>query len=165
MFLEDRIYWDFHVGAEPDSVSEWESFIINFELLLNEYNSKMQFVILEENGDDHGLLRGLGHATYNNMFIRHSNIGKVHGYANAIEAWQGMDSEEAFPQGQIFYTSDISFGQTTLYTNQIWKKTFPKYPKIGKKIENINVKVVNGSNSNINQFDIASKISVRKHQK
>ena len=58
----------------------------------------MRAVILEENGGDHGLLRGLGHATYSNMMHRRSDFAPVHGYANALEAWQGMNSEQAFPQ-------------------------------------------------------------------
>ena len=63
----------------------------------------------------------------------------------------------AFPQGQIFYTADISFGQATLYVNQIWKTTFPKYPKTGKKLQSINVSMVNGSS--ISEFDIAGVAS------
>lgn len=58
----------------------------------------MRAVILEENGNDHGLLRGLGHAAYSNMMHRHARLAPVHGYANALEAWQGMDVEQSFPQ-------------------------------------------------------------------
>ncbi len=70
--LKDRIFCDLHVGADPNSVAE---------------QSEMRFVILKKNGGDHGLLRGLGHAAYNSIFIKHDSFGIAYGYANAIDAW------------------------------------------------------------------------------
>ena len=57
----------------------WESMVENFQALVNKEESQMRFVILEENGGDHGLLRGLGHATYNSIFLKHGDFGVVHG--------------------------------------------------------------------------------------
>jgi hypothetical protein len=68
-------------------------------------------VVFEENGSDHGLQRAVGHAAYSNVFMRHGDIGLVHGFADAIEAWQGMDAEQAFPQGQIFFSPNASWLQ------------------------------------------------------
>jgi hypothetical protein len=34
------------------------------------------------------------------MLQRRASLVPVHGYANALQAWQGMDPEQAFPQGQ-----------------------------------------------------------------
>ena len=62
------------MGGDPQSVSEWEKMIVLFQSIVEQHNSQMRFVILEENGADHGLLRGLGHATYGNMFRRSQNL-------------------------------------------------------------------------------------------
>ena len=48
---------------------------IQFQQVVDAAGSQMRFVILEENGGDHGLLRGLGHATYSNMMHRHADFG------------------------------------------------------------------------------------------
>jgi hypothetical protein len=41
-----------------------------FQGVVDAAGSQLRYVILEENGNDHGLLRGLGHATYSNMMHR-----------------------------------------------------------------------------------------------
>eukprot|EP01084_Bolivina_argentea_P173338 300219_1 len=146
--LGNRIFWDLHVGADPDSVAGWESMVTNFEALVQKENSQMRFVILEENGGDHGLLRGLGHAAYNSIFLKHGNFGIVHGYANAIEGWQGMDKEKAFPQGQLFYTPNMTFGQTTFYVNKMLDQTYLPY--------NIGV-----SSSSTNNLNVVATVSSR----
>ena len=146
------------MGAEPDSVSEWDTMVQNFQVLINKENSKMRFVILEENGGDHGLLRGLGHAVYNSLFIKYGDFGYVHGYANAIEAWQGMDKEFAFPQGQLFYTSNMTFGQTTFYVNKMLSDTYQPYNIQINSSSTTNLNVVatvssrTASNKNVNVF-------------
>ena len=126
-FLGDRVFWDLHVGAEPNSVPYWEGMVEQFQTVVDEANSQMRFVILEENGGDHGLLRGLGHATYSNMMHRHGDFAHVHGYANAMEAWQGMDVEQAFPQGQIFTLPNMTWGQPTYYVIQMVQLSYQPY--------------------------------------
>lgn len=134
------------VGAEPSSVAGWDSMVQNFQALVKKENSKMRFVILEENGGDHGLLRGLGHATYNSLFIKYGDFGVVHGYANAIEAWQGMDTEFAFPQGQLFYTPNMTFGQPTFWVNKMLSETYLPY----------NIDVTSSSTTDLNVVATAS---------
>jgi len=111
--LGDRVLWDVHVGAEPDSVAMWERFFIDFQRLVKEEGSELRAVVLEENGGDHGLLRGIGHAVYGNMMQRHADFVQIHGYANGLEAWQGMDREQMFSQGQIFILPNMTFPQPT----------------------------------------------------
>ncbi len=74
LFLEDRIYWDLHVKNGPNCVQSRNEMIIQFEKIVNSYNSKMRVVVLEQNdgadnGNAHGLLRGIGHATFNHLIV------------------------------------------------------------------------------------------------
>ncbi len=58
-YLGDRIFWDLHMASgDPDSVGGWETMVEDFQSIVDAENSQMRFVVLEENGDDHGLLRG-----------------------------------------------------------------------------------------------------------
>jgi len=127
MFLGDRIFWDLHVGAEPDSVPYWEAMVEQFQGIVDSMGSLLRFVILEENGGDHGLLRGMGHATYSNMMHRHADFGSLHGYANCLEAFQGMDVEQMFPQGQIFTLPNMTWGQPTYYVIQMVENSYQPY--------------------------------------
>ena len=52
----------------------WEDMVETFQAVVDAAGSQLRYVILEENGGDHGLLRGLGHATYSNMMHRHGLI-------------------------------------------------------------------------------------------
>ena len=95
-----------------------------FQATVDAASSQLRFVILEENGGDHGLLRGLGHATYSNMMHRHADFGNVHGYANGLETFQGMDPEQAFPQGQLFMLPNMTWGQPTFHVIQMVAESY-----------------------------------------
>ncbi|KAK3282184.1 hypothetical protein CYMTET_10065 [Cymbomonas tetramitiformis] len=112
-FLGDRLYWDLHTGAWPASVSQWEHTFIGLQELARQEGSQIKALLLEENGWDHGLMRAIGHATYSNAMQRHADFVRVHGFANALEAWQGMDSEQMFPQGQIMILPNMTFPEPT----------------------------------------------------
>jgi len=140
LFLQDRIFWDLHVGADPDSVPYWESFLVQFQGIVNSAGSKLRVGIFEENGWDHGLLRGLGHATYSGMMHRHGDFAQIHGYANCLQSWQGMDEEQAFPQGQAYTLPNMTWGQPTYYTIQMVAETFQPYViPVKTSIPNIDV--------------------------
>ena len=62
--LGHRVFWDVHVGDKPKTVREWDGFFDHWRALLARQQSQMRAFVLEENGHDHGLLRGIGHATY-----------------------------------------------------------------------------------------------------
>lgn len=99
-------------------------FLEHFKSMVGRVGSRMRAVILEENGDDHGLLRALGHAAYSNMMHRHGDFAVVHGYANALEAWQGMNSEQAFPQGQLFTLPNMTWGQPTYWVVRMVEESY-----------------------------------------
>ncbi len=113
-----------------------------FQAVVDAAGSQLRYVILEENGGDHGLLRGLGHATYSNMMHRlmalfrrqlitgHADFGFLHGYANCLEAFQGMDVEQAFPQGQIFFLPNMTWAQPTYYVIQMVANSYQPYNMI-----------------------------------
>ena len=42
-FLGDRVLWDLHVGADPNSVSYWESFVIEFQSAVDAAGSLMRY--------------------------------------------------------------------------------------------------------------------------
>jgi hypothetical protein len=96
----------------------------HFKSMVRRVGSRMRAVILEENGDDHGLLRALGHAAYSNMMHRHGDWAVVHGYANALEAWQGMNSEQAFAQGQVFTLPNMTWGQPTYWVLRMVEESY-----------------------------------------
>jgi hypothetical protein len=123
-FLGNRVFWDLHVGAEPASVAAWEQMVESFQTLVDASGSLMRFMILEENGSDHGLLRGMGHATYSNMMHRHGDFAQAHGYANCLEAYQGMDFEQMFPQGQVFFLPNMTWGQPTYYVVKMVQESY-----------------------------------------
>jgi len=107
----DRVVWDFHVGSGEGGPAPLEALLVAFQQLCRERGSAVRVVVFEENGGDHGLLRGVGHGAFSNVFMRHADIGIVHGFADAIQAWQGMDAEQAFPQGQLFFTPNATWLQ------------------------------------------------------
>lgn len=109
--LQGRGYWDFHIPDGETGGSWLEDLVVAFQALCGDLQQQVWAVVFEENGGDHGLLRGVGHAAFSNVFMRHGDIAVVHGFADAIEAWQGMDAEQAFPQGQIFFTPNASWLQ------------------------------------------------------
>ena len=51
-----------------------------------------------------------------------------------------MDKECAFPQGQLFYTPNMTFGQTTFYVNKMLSQTYLPY----------NIRVDSSSTNNLN---------------
>jgi hypothetical protein len=48
------------------------------------------------------------------MLQRRADLVPVHGYANGLQAWQGMDPENAFPQGQARYVQHASAARCTV---------------------------------------------------
>jgi len=106
----------------------------HFKSMVRRVGSRMRAVILEENGDDHGLLRALGHAAYSNMMHRHGDFAVVHGYANALQAWQGMNSEQAFAQGQVFMLPNMTWGQPTYWVLRMVEESYqPRLLRLADK--------------------------------
>jgi hypothetical protein len=57
----------------------------------------------------------------------HADFGVIHGYANCFEAFQGMDVEQAFPQGQVFHLPNMTWGQPTYYVIQMVAESYQPY--------------------------------------
>jgi hypothetical protein len=49
------------------------------------------------------------------MIHRHADVVTIHGYTNALQAWQGSNQEHAFPQGQVFMLPNATWGQPTFW--------------------------------------------------
>lgn len=118
--LGDRIFWDFHTEAWADTAARWGTTMDAFQAAAAAHNSSMRIMLLEENAwptgpADHGLARGIGHAAYSNVLQRRAALVPVHGYANGLQAWQGMDRENAFPQGQLFVLPNATIMQATYH--------------------------------------------------
>jgi hypothetical protein len=116
----DRVFWDFHTEAWADTAARWGDTMDGFQAAAAARNSSMRIMLLEENAwptgpADHGLARGIGHAAYSAMLQRRGALVPVHGYANALQAWQGMDPENAFPQGQLFVLPNATIPQATYH--------------------------------------------------
>jgi len=107
----DRMYWDWHIGSGETGPQESEDAMMQFKALVDSVGSEMRWVCFEENGWDHDLLRGIGHAAFSMMYARHGDFAPVQGFADAIQAWQGMNAEQNFPQGALFTFPNMTFLQ------------------------------------------------------
>lgn len=124
----DRMYWDWHIEDGEAGAAGREANMVTFQSLTESLGSKMRWVCFEENGNDHGLARGIGHAAYSMMYARHGDFAPVQGFADAIQAWQGMDAEQAFPQGAVFTFPNSTFLQPPGHVIRMLHET--KRPKL-----------------------------------
>ena len=130
--LGERVFWDFHTEAWADTARAWGAVMDAFGAAAAAQNSSMRIMLLEENAwptgaADHGLARGVGHAAYSNMLHRRAGRVPVHGYANGLQAWQGMDPENAFPQGQLFLLPNATVPQATYHVIQMTSESWRPY--------------------------------------
>ena len=61
------------------------------------------------------------------MLQRRAGLVPVHGYANGLQAWQGMDPENAFPQGQLFVLPNATIPQPTYHVIQMVGESWQPY--------------------------------------
>ena len=130
--LNNRIFWDFHTEAWADTAGRWGAWMDGFGAAAAAHNSSIRIMLLEENAwptgpADHGLARGIGHAAYSNTLQRRAGLVPVHGYANGLQAWQGMDPENAFPQGQLFVLPNATIPQAAYHVIQMIGESWLPY--------------------------------------
>lgn len=58
------------------------------------------------------------------MIHRHADVVTIHGYTNALQAWQGSNKEHAFPQGQVFMLPNATWGQPTFWVISMIANSF-----------------------------------------
>ena len=143
-FLGERIFQDFHVDAFAPTAAAWGKVLDGYAALVAGRNSSCRVMILESNawppsGADHALARGVGHGAYANVAQRRAGRVVVNGYANGLQAWQGLDDGPwgrlfsqgslliqpngtvATAAGQVFRMLSDSYAPRVLTTNPGWE--------------------------------------------
>ena len=115
--------WDIHVGGDGlRDADTMERFIPQLRAYVDELDpgNAVRFCILEENGGRHDLQRALGHAHTITTVERLSGAGEpiaIDCPANCLQAWEQNDN--AWDQGQLFYTPSQVWGMPPYYAQQM----------------------------------------------
>ena len=113
-------FWDYHVGGDdPNSGREVDQALTRMQTLFHQWNTTtlMRCAIFEENGGLHNMQRALGHATNLNAVRRHGDFLLTTCPANALQPW--LQNDNAWDQGQIFFTPDTVWGMPPFYVQQL----------------------------------------------
>ena len=112
--------WDVHVGGDdPREGGRVDALLTRMERLYQEWSpgTTMRACILEENGGHHDVARALGHAGIVNAAQRHGDFVPIQCPANCLQAW--MQNDNAWDQGQLFYTAGTIWGMPPYYAQKM----------------------------------------------
>lgn len=112
--------WDLHVGGDnPRDGAKVDEMVRELRKLVPEWSpgSTLKACILEENGGRHDLARALGHAGIVNAAQRHGDFVLIDCPANCLQPWKQNDN--AWDQGQLFFTSGQVWGMPPYYAQQM----------------------------------------------
>ena len=113
-------WWDLHTTTDRiNRALEVEGLLTQMEAWFKEWNpdGDMKCAIFEENGATHNMLRALGHAINLNAVRRHGDFVLTTSAANALEPY--LQNDNAWNQGQVFFTPDQVWGMPPFYATRM----------------------------------------------
>ena len=113
-------YWDVHPGVDKiSSARKVEATLREMQQKFKEWNpnTKMRCVLLEENGNSHGVRRMLSHVITQNAVRRMGDFVLATCPANALEPY--LQNDNGWNQGQIFFTPDKVWGMPPYHAQKL----------------------------------------------